>query len=73
MHTAAAGARGDDIASLSCSGLKYVALKQPNKQLIPDIPPDADKRSSRGHNHPVLSRLLCPVRLLGEFDEDPTE
>ena len=73
MHTAAAGAQGDDIGSLSCSGLKYIALEQPNKKLVTDIPPDADKRLSRGHNHPVLSKLLCPVCLLEDFDADPTE
>ena len=73
MHTAAAGAQGDDIGSLSCSGLKYIALEQPNKKLVTDIPPDADKRLSRGHNHPVLLKLLCPVCLLEEFDADPTE
>ena len=73
MHTAAASAQGDNIASLSCSGLIYIALEQPNKQLVPNIPPNADKKSSRGHNHPVLLRLLCLVHLLGEFDADPTE
>ena len=73
MHTAAAGAQGDDIGSLSCSGLKYIALEQPNKKLVPDIPPDADKRLLCGHNHPVLSKLLCPVCLLEDFDADPTE
>jgi hypothetical protein len=73
MHIAAAAARGDDIASLNNYGLKYIALEQPGKQLLPDIAPDADKTTSRGHNHPVLSRLLCPARLLQEFDADPTE
>lgn len=73
MHIAAAAARGDDIASLNNYGLKYIALEQPGKQLLPNIAPDADKTTSRGHNHPVLSRLLCPARLLQEFDADPTE
>ena len=73
MHIAAAAARSDDIASLNNYGLKYIALEQPSKQLVPDIAPDADKTASCGHNHPVLSRLLCPARLLQEFDADPTE
>lgn len=73
MHIAAAAARGDDIASLNNHGLKYIALEQPGKQLVPDIAPDADKTGSRGHNHPVMSRLLCPARLLQEFDADPYE
>jgi uncharacterized protein DUF6698 len=73
MHIAASAARGDDIASLNIHGLKYIALEQPGKQLVPDIPPDSDKTGSRGYNHPVTSRLLCPARLLQEFDADPTE
>ena len=73
MHVAAAAARGDDIASLNNHGLKYIALEQPGKQLVPDIPPDSDKTASRGYNHPVTSCLLCPARLLQEFDADPTE
>jgi hypothetical protein len=73
MHIAAAAARGDDIASLNNHGLKYIALEQPGKQLVPDIAPDADKTASRGHNHPVFSRLLCPAQLLQDFDADPIE
>ena len=73
MHIAAAAARGDDIASLNIHGLKYIALEQPGKQLVPDIAPDSDKTGSRGYNHPVISRLLCPASLLQEFDADPTE
>ena len=73
MHIAAAAARGDDIASLNNHGLKYIALEQPGKQLVPDITPDADKMASRGHNHPVFSCLLCPARLLQDFDADTTE
>ena len=73
MHTAASAARGDDIASLNIHGLKYVALEQPGKQIVPDIAPDSDKRASRGYNHPVTSRLLCPACLLQDFDANPDE
>ena len=73
MHEAAAGARGDDIASLNSAGMDYIALEQPNKILVPPIPADADKGSSHGHNHIVLSRLLCPARLLEDFDANPNE
>ena len=73
MHTAASAARGDDIASLNIHGLKYIALEQPGKQIVPDIAPDSDKRASRGYNHPVTSRLLCPARLLQDFDANPDE
>ena len=73
MHIAAAATWGDNIASLNNHGLKYVALEQPGKQLVPDIAPDSDKTASHGYNHPVLSHLLCPAHLLQEFDEDPIE
>ena len=72
MHIAAAAARGNDITSLNNHGLKYIALEQPGKQLVLDIAPDADKMASRGHNHHVFSHLLCPARLLQEFDADTT-
>ena len=73
MHTAASAACGNDIASLNIHGLKYVALEQPGKQIVPDIAPDSYKRASRGYNHPVTSRLLCPACLLQDFDANPDE
>ena len=73
MHIAAAAAQGDNIASLNNHGLKYIALEQPGKQLVPNITPDSDKTASHGYNHPVLSHLLCPAHLLQEFDGDPIE
>ena len=73
MHTAAAAARGDDITTLNNHGLKYNALEQPGKRLVPDIAPDADKTESHGYNHPVTSCLLCPACLLQDFDADPAE
>ncbi|KAF9544906.1 hypothetical protein CPC08DRAFT_755773 [Agrocybe pediades] len=71
MTDAANAARGDDIGSLLDKGLVYVALEQPGHVLTPPIHPNARKNESRGHHHPVLSRLLCPVRYLNEFDRDP--
>ena len=54
-------------------GLSYIELELPDKQLIPRIDPAAQKSSVRGHNHVVLSRLLCPVKYLAEFDANPAE
>jgi len=68
MHEPAAGAWGDDIASLNSTGMNYIALEQPNKILVPPIPADADKRSSHGHNHIFLS-----VHLLENSDASPNE
>jgi uncharacterized protein DUF6698 len=66
-------ARGADISTLREAGLEYVALEQPNEVLLPKIRRGADKKMTRGHNHPVLSRLLCPVALLEDYDAEPDE
>jgi hypothetical protein len=66
-------ARGADISTLREAGLEYVALEQPNEVLVPKIRRGAEKKTTRGHNHPVLSRLLCPVSLIKDYDNDPEE
>jgi len=35
-------------------------------------PPITSNKSARGFNHPVIGKLLCPLRLLPEYKEDPT-
>jgi len=72
MNDAVTAARGADISSLSEKGIYYIELEQ-KEGLIPKLDPAAPKTSTRGHNHPVLSRLLCPVRYLAEFDAEPAE
>lgn len=62
---------GADIASLRDKGIHYVELEQPNQDLMPKLHVSASKSTSRGHHHPVLSRLLCPVEHLKDFDADP--
>jgi hypothetical protein len=34
-------------------------------------PPITDNKSARGFNHPVVGKLLCPLRLLPEYEADP--
>jgi hypothetical protein len=34
-------------------------------------PPITKDKCSRGFNHPVVGKLLCPLRLLPEYEEDP--
>ena len=34
-------------------------------------PPISRNKSARGFNHPVIGKLLCPLRLLPEFEADP--
>lgn len=70
MNDAASGARGNDIKDLLDRGLVYVALDLPHGQKL-DISLTLSKQDARGHNHVLLSRLLCPVRLLEAFDEEP--
>jgi hypothetical protein len=70
MNDAAGSARGNDIKGLLDRGLVYVALELPPGQKL-DVSATLSKEDARGHNNVLLSRLLCPVRLLTEFDEDP--
>jgi hypothetical protein len=73
MNDATGTARGNDIKSLLDKGLAYLALDLPNQELLPFIGSTSSKEETRGHNHTLLSRLLCPVRLLGDFDLNPDE
>jgi len=66
-------ARGADISTLREAGLEYVALEQPDEVLVPKIRRGAEKKTTRGHNHLVLSRLLCPVVLIKDYDAEPEE
>ena len=54
-------------------GIYYIELEQPDHQLDPKLDPAALKSSTCGHHHPVLSRLLCPVKYLAEFNADLAE
>lgn len=72
MNKAVTSARSDDISSLKRDGLGYIALDLPGGAIVPIIPAKASK-SVRGFNHPVLGRLLCPLRYLAAFEADPEE
>ena len=71
LNNAAGQACADDTSSLLQSGLEYVALDVVGGQLIPKISVVSSKCEARGWHHPVLARLLCPVKWLTEFDADP--
>lgn len=73
MLKAMGSARSDDCSSLRDTGLSYIAMDLPARRLEPYIPPHADKGSHRGFQHQDLARLLCPMRMLAEFDADPAE
>jgi len=71
MTQALGNARSDDCGSLREDGLAYVALESPGKLLQPPIAAKSPKSGIRGFNHLILGRLLCPIKYLAEFDEDP--
>jgi hypothetical protein len=68
MGSALSAARSDDISSLRTDGLTYVALDLPDKVLNPPILPKSPKTATRGFNHAVLGRLLCPIKYISDFD-----
>jgi hypothetical protein len=73
MNKAHGSARSEDCASLKDRGLTYIAIDMPGGLLMPPIPPHLDKASMRGFKHIALACLLCPMRLLSDFDADPAE
>jgi hypothetical protein len=34
-------------------------------------PPITNDKSARGFNHPIVGKLLCPLRFLPEYEADP--
>jgi hypothetical protein len=34
-------------------------------------PPITNDKSARGFNHPIVGKLLCPLRYLREYEADP--
>ena len=71
MTQALGNAHSDDCGSLCEDGLAYIALDSPGKVLQPPITAKSLKSDIWGFNHLILSCLLCPIKYLAEFDEDP--
>jgi hypothetical protein len=70
MVDAAKGARSDDTGGLKMKAVLYIPLKPKLDTCIPPITNEKSK-SDRGFNHPMISRLLCPRKLLDQYDTDP--
>jgi hypothetical protein len=70
MVEAAKGARSDDTGGLKMKAALYIPLKAKLDTCIPPITNEKSK-SDRGFNHPMISRLLCPQKLLDRYDKDP--
>jgi len=61
----------NDCGSLREDGLTYVAIDTPGKVIQPPIVAKTPKSGMQGFNHLVLGRLLCPIKYVAKFDEDP--
>ena len=70
MNAAAGAARSEDISSLKEAILSYAAVHSPEGVLRPQINSSSSKSDTRGFNHPMLARLLCPIQYLAQFDEN---
>ena len=73
MNSAAGAARSEDISSLKEAILTYAAVYSPEGELRPQINMSSSKSDTRGFNHPMLARLLCPIQNLHRFDENPQQ
>ena len=70
MTDAAKGARSDDTGGLKVKAVLYMPFNPKQEACIPPITNEKSK-SDRGFNHPMTARLLCPQKLIGEYDADP--
>ncbi|KAI0677654.1 hypothetical protein C8Q78DRAFT_987949 [Trametes maxima] len=61
MTTVAGKARGSDITRIKASAFKISKFTDPALQ----------RKANRGFKHTETGRLLCPVKLLADFDNDP--
>ena len=48
----------------------YYLMPDPKENVDPPIL-KGDPKSCRGSNHPVTARLLCPMRWIPRFDDNP--
>ncbi|KAG1721383.1 uncharacterized protein EDB91DRAFT_1064411 [Suillus paluster] len=61
-------------ASRLKSRMGTYAAPHPNKQVVqPVISKDSKSRSRMGFNHPELAKMLCPVKYLVDYTNDPAE
>ncbi|KAI0673563.1 hypothetical protein C8Q78DRAFT_989743 [Trametes maxima] len=61
MTTVAGKVRGSDITRIKASAFKISKFTDPALQ----------RKANRGFKHTETGRLLCPVKLLADFDNDP--
>lgn len=64
--------RSDDASQLKRVIALYAPPHPDKKGLEPPLGSE-ESRGRMGFNHPELARLLCPVKRLASFLEDPAE
>jgi len=68
MVEASGSARAQDTNSARYAVPTFVPL-DPLVDVVQ--PPITTNKSARGFNHPIVGKLLCPLRLLPEYEADP--
>jgi hypothetical protein len=62
-------ARAQDTNLIRYEIPKYIPLNYKTESLMPPI--TGGEKSGRGFAHPVIGKLLCPLRYLDRFKDDP--
>ncbi|KAH9478018.1 hypothetical protein JR316_0010253 [Psilocybe cubensis] len=71
MIAASGAARSEDISTLQNTIITYINECSPANKV--EISATSTKSESRGFKNKVLARLLCPMKYLKDFDDNPTE
>ena len=69
MTDSAKGARSDDTGGLKMKAVLYIPFNPKHDACLPPITNEKSK-SDRGFNHPMTAHLLCPQKLIREYDAD---
>jgi hypothetical protein len=70
LNSAADSARQEDTGGIRYSALAFIPRDPETIALNPPITKQSTW-SSRGFNHPATARLLCPIKRLVDFEDNP--
>lgn len=71
LATTSNDAHSEDTGSLHYAILTYIPKDIHKDKLDPPLLTD-DSKALRGFHHPMTARLLCPMRLIEDFDRNPS-
>ena len=74
MNATLSQSRSNDIGAIKESIVSYVTKVKtilPEGHLVPAIFASDEKSETRGFNHPMLTRFLCPVESYADLMADP--